>query len=206
MTVDVPRIDSFPPPRSDALGASVKASHFDVASLTAAVSKGDAAAVEAFYRRYFDWLYAEARRATRRDESFCLDVVHDAVLKIVRTIRPVAKEPQLLTWLRLVVQTVAFDLIRGERRRSKRETNRRDSSPTTNAAVEVEHGEQTNWLREQLTLLDPHIVQLIELRYTHRWTLQRIAQRLGLSVGTVDGRLRRALERLREAAVEVGHV
>jgi RNA polymerase sigma factor (sigma-70 family) len=191
------------------LGASEKASPIgatDIAALTAAVSKGDAAAVEAFYRRYFDWLYAEARRATRRDEAFCLDVVHDAVLKIVRTIRPVEKEPQLLAWLRLVVQTVAFDLIRGERRRSRREASRGDSSSIECAATAVANEEQAAWLREQLTLLDPHIVQLIELRYTQRWTLQRIAQRLGLSVATVDGRLRRALERLREAAVEVGHV
>src|SRR5262245_41491413 len=52
--------------------------------LTAALAAGNEDAVETFYRRYFDWLYAQARRATRRDESFCLDVVQDAVLRIMR--------------------------------------------------------------------------------------------------------------------------
>src|SRR4051812_27498718 len=41
--------------------------------LTAALAAGEERAVETFYQRYFDWLYAQARRATRRDESFCLD-------------------------------------------------------------------------------------------------------------------------------------
>ena len=57
------------------------------AAMTSAMAAGDGGAVEAFYRRYFDRLYAEARRATRRDESFCLDVVQESVLRIVRTVR-----------------------------------------------------------------------------------------------------------------------
>jgi len=86
-------------------------------TLTAAMAAGNEDAVETFYRRYFDWLYAQARRATRRDESFCLDVVQDAVLRIVRTVRCVKTEPQFRAWLRLVVQTTAFDRLRSERRR-----------------------------------------------------------------------------------------
>ena len=62
--------------------------------MTSAMAAGDGGAVEAFYRRYFDRLYAEARRATRRDESFCLDVVQESVLRIVRTVRaPAERDP-----------------------------------------------------------------------------------------------------------------
>ena len=57
------------------------------------------------------------------------------------------------------------------------------------------------WVREQIVRLDPEIANMIEMRFEKRWTLARVAEALGLSVGTVDGRLRRALKALRDAAV-----
>src|SRR3954471_16462602 len=111
------------PSRSDsparAVSPGVRLANEPIDKLTAGMAAGDAKAVESFYRRYFDWLYAQARRATRRDEAFCLDVVQDAVLRIVRTIRRVSTESELRAWLRLVVQTTALDRLRCERRRQK---------------------------------------------------------------------------------------
>jgi RNA polymerase sigma factor (sigma-70 family) len=164
------------------------------------MAAGDAPAVESFYRRYFDWLYEQARIATRRDESFCLDVVQDAVLRIVRTVRKVESEAQFRTWLRLVVQTVACDRLRSESRRVRREL------VTAGRASEVVHDEhvddsQRQWLKQQIGHLDPQLVRMIELRYEQSWTLQRIARFFGLSIGTIDGRLRRALTQLRHRAM-----
>jgi RNA polymerase sigma factor (sigma-70 family) len=173
------------------------------AAMTSAMAAGDGGAVEAFYRRYFDRLYAEARRATRRDESFCLDVVQESVLRIVRTVRGARSEIQLVAWLRLVVRTTAYDLMRSERRRQRREAlaaiGPADETPDEPHAGDEE---QLAWLRAQLDRLDPEIARMIDLRYHRRWTLERIARQFGLSIGTVDGRLRRALRRLRESAPE----
>ncbi len=169
-----------------------------VAQLTAAVARGEEPAVEAFYRRFFDQLYRHARQISRRDESFCLDVVQDAMLRIVRTIRPVTTEAQLVAWLKLIVKSVAYDALRRDRRRRKHESaGGPDVRPDT-----AEQDERIAWLRGQLLSLDPSLVRLIELRFIHAWTLARIAQMLGLSVGTVDGRLRRALDRIRRQAAE----
>src|SRR5438874_10933141 len=88
--------------------------------LTTALAAGDEDAVETFYQRYFDWLYGQARRATRRDESFCLDVVQDAMLRIIRTIRAVEDDTRFRAWLRLVVQSTAWDRMRSETRRHQR--------------------------------------------------------------------------------------
>ena len=93
-----------------------------IAQLSAAMAAGDAGAVEVFYREYFDWMYAHARRCTRRDESFCLDVVQDAVLRVIRTVKAVESESRFRGWLKLVVKTTAFDLLRNERRRVLRES------------------------------------------------------------------------------------
>jgi RNA polymerase sigma factor (sigma-70 family) len=167
----------------------------DVLRLTVAMSRGEAAAVETFYRAYFDRLYAEARQACRRDESFCLDVVQDAVLRIMRTIRPVDSQPQLVAWLKLVIRTTAYDLLRSERRRRSRE-----QFAAGDAQQETTDMERLEWLQEKLRAIDPKIAQLIELRFTNGWTLARIADRFGLTTATIDGRLRRALSVLRSSA------
>jgi len=162
------------------------------------MAAGDAAAVEVFYRRYFPSLYTQAQRATRRDEAFCLDVVQESVLRIIRSIRPVASEAQLMAWLQLVVRTTAYDLLRAERRRRVREALVPVGAPA-DPAPDVE---QLAWLKDQIERLDPQLVHLIELRFTHQWTLARMAECLGLPLGTIDGRLRRALGQLRQRARE----
>jgi len=163
--------------------------------LTAAMAAGDAGAIDAFYRQYFDWMYSQARRMTGRDESFCLDVVQDAVLRVMRTVKAVDCENRFRGWLRLVIQTTAFDLLRGEARRKNRE------AMVEPARMEVTVDSlQLDWLREQIAMLDPELVDLIELRFTQDWTLRKIGEKLGISVSAVDGRLRRALKQLKLAA------
>jgi len=169
-----------------------------IAQLSAAMAAGDSDAVEAFYREYFDWMYGQARRVTRRDEAFCLDVVQDAVLRVIRTVKAVDSESRFRGWLRLVVQTTAFDLLRNERRRKNREAMVGRSRPVSDEA-DVD-SLQLDWLAEQIARLDPEIVRIIELRFEQSWTLRRIGQVLGLSIGAVDGRLRRAMKNLRFAA------
>ena len=170
----------------------------ETAALTAAMAAGDETAVERFYRHYFDRLYSEARRATRRDESFCLDVVQDATLRIIRNIRTVHSEAQLLAWLKLVVRTTALDMLRSEARRRVREDVH---AGVTYEPVE-DRSDRIDWLRKQLRALDPAILEIIELRFENRWTLAKLAGKFGLSIGTIDGRLRRALNQLRERARE----
>ena len=117
-----------------------------------------------FYRQYFDWMYWQARRSTGRDESFCLDVVQDAVLRVIRTVKAVESEARFLGWLRLVVQTTAFDLLRSEKRRKNREA----MAGTSELAVDAD-SLQLDWLAEQISGLDPELVKIIELRFEQSW-------------------------------------
>lgn len=168
----------------------------DIRSLTAALAAGDAGAIAAFYRAEFEWLYLLARKATGRDEAFCLDVVQEAMLKIVRCIKPIDTERHLRAWLRLVVRTTAYDLLRAERRQT---THLREAAYVTTGPAESPD-DRLDWLAAELAKLDPAIRQLIDMRYTRGWTLRRIAEALGVKTGTVDGRLRRALASMREGA------
>jgi len=171
------------------------------ARLTAAMAAGDERAVEIFYRRYFDWLYAQARRASRRDEAFCLDVVQDAVLRVLRTVRKVESEPQLRSWLSLVVQTTAYDRLRAEGRRREREMMVAAARAEA-GAIDDDNARQADWLRKRIARLDPRLGRVLELRLEQRWSLREIAEALGLPIGTVDGQLRRALRQLRLEAME----
>jgi RNA polymerase sigma factor (sigma-70 family) len=174
--------------------------------LTAAMAAGDEDAVAAFYRRYFDWLLAQARRASGRDEAFYLDVVQDAVLRIIRAVKPVNCERQLLAWLKIVVQTTAFDLLRQESRRIARETLAVSSRGESLAAPDDASADETQiaWLRSEISRMDPELVRMIEMRYQKRWTLRRIGEAMGLSTGAIDSRLRRVLCHLRSRAIDEG--
>lgn len=177
-----------------------------VSRLTSGMAAGDVATVERFYRDYFDRLYGWARKFTRRDESFCLDVVQDATLRIVRNIRAVHAEQAFVAWMRLVVQTTAYDLLKASARRTTREQTVADTELTdASPADEQSQREQLDWLRAEMDALDPALARMIDLRFSAGWTLARIGRRFGISAGSVDGRLRRALATLRQSARERFH-
>ena len=175
--------------------------------LTRGMAAGDQRAIEDFYRRYFDWLYRKARCATRRDEAFCLDVVQEAVLRtrLLQVRLADSEGGSVRVASALVVQTTAYDLMKSDARRARREAAVVTTSASAvfqPAAVESDSADRLDWLRQQIAALAPEVARLIDLRFQHSWTLARIGQSLGLSVGTVDGRLRKALGRLRELAKE----
>jgi RNA polymerase sigma factor (sigma-70 family) len=176
-----------------------------IAELSAALARGDDRAIELFYRRWFDWLFGQARRATGRDESFCLDVVQESLLRILRSVRTVECEARFRAWLGLVVQSTAYDLLRSEQRRRQRERRSIEGAGANDAEAasadrEALDAERLRWLQSQVQRLDPTLARLIEMRFERQWTLTRIGKALGLSVGTVDGRLRRLLSDLRHRA------
>ena len=46
------------------------------------------------------------------------------------------------------------------------------------------------------------MAKMLELRFQKQWTLARIGSAFGLSIGTIDWRLRKALKELRNRAIE----
>lgn len=165
--------------------------------MTTAMAAGDAGAIEAFYRRHFDTMLAMARRAVghrRHDEALVLDVVQDATMRIVRCIRTIDTEAHLLNWTRLVVQSCALDRRRQEQRRQLRERSR------PSASISGDLTEQLAWLAAEIEKLEPSLAKLIRLRFAEGWTLARIATAFRTTTGQVDGRLRRAIAKLRTDA------
>lgn len=171
--------------------------------LTTAMASGDTEAFTLFYGEQFDWMYSEARRASARDESFCLDVVQDAMIRVIRTIKPVETEERLRAWLRVIVQSCVYDQLRKEMRRRRWESG----APAGEASPMMEH-ERTDrlaWLRSELSRMESTDARLLVLRYRLGWTLQRIAETVGIKTGAVDGRLARLVAGLRRKAQDMFH-
>lgn len=173
----------------------------DWLALTSGMARGDAECFQAFYDSHFDMMFREARRLLGRDEHTCLDIVQDALLKTMRSIKPIASQAQLEQWTRLVVRTTALDWLR---KKDRRRENSVESvgDPAANFENENEITDQARmiWIEEQLRDTAPEIRQLLSLRYRLGWTLKEIAGHLGMKTGAVDGRIRRAVEDLKKQA------
>lgn len=175
----------------------------DVSSITAGVARGDREALATFYAQWFDPMYAMARHATGRDEAFCLDVVQESFVKVIRSLGRIEHPEVLRAWLRRVVTRTAYDMLREERRRLERER-----ASTRSEAVEPDNApgpSRIEWLEEEIARMDAHDGRLILARHRFGWTLRKVGASLGIGTGAADGRLGRIVARLRERAGEIDH-
>lgn len=190
-------------PSAQPTGAHTRDVPDDPARLTAAVASGDPDALARFYEAWFDRIYAIARRASGRDESFCLDVVQESFVKMIRKMRPLESDA-LGAWVRRVVTRTAYDMLREERRRTMRE-GRAAREATAHEIPAAADGERLRWLEAELATLECEEAEILLARHRFGWTLRAIGARFGLSTGAVDGRLMRITGDMRARAREVDH-
>lgn len=171
-------------------------------SLTASISRGDTEAFARFYQAWFDRAYAAARSLTGRDEAFCLDVVQDAMIRVARRMPTLPDERSLEGWLARVVRSAALDRLRREQRRILRERSR-SPAPTPVPPDELNDLlERIDWLRAALTELPADDRALLDARFARSRTLRDAGDEVGLTGDAAHGRLRRIINRLRNAAME----
>ena len=106
------------------------------------------------------------------------------------------------TWVLGIVHHRAIDFLRRsgvhDRRRASDEgiEERFESGERTD--VEVARREEAGTIREALVTLPPEQVQVIELAYFGGFTHTEIATMVGAPVGTVKGRIRLGLKKMRD--------
>lgn len=162
----------------------------DVCILSRRIASGDPEAFAVFYEAWFDFCFQETKRMTGLDEAACLDVVQDAMLKGATRMPVVDSLGDLERWMRRVLVNGARDRLRSESRRAEREQR---EPPTTQERDDHALGE----LRARLATLESDAADLLRRRFDLGWTLEMIGRELGLRPGAVDGRIRRALAKLR---------
>ena len=182
------------------------------------VAQGDEAAFMTIYDRYADALFGTALRFLR-DREAAAEVVQESFLALWRRARQFdAAAGSLAGWLHGIGRNQAIDRLRADARRPQplrsapasqaaRDTGAVDgldwASARLAAPVSEEPSEETDrrWLRAllrtTLSEMQPDEREVLALAYDHGLSQSEIAERLGLPIGTVKSRTRRALLRLR---------
>jgi RNA polymerase sigma factor (sigma-70 family) len=177
------------------------------AALARAISRGDSRSLTVLYELWFDRALDLVRFRTRRDESWCLDAVHDAFLRLIRSgrsLRALATTADLDRLMARVVHTAALDRLRRDARRAARERRRRPGDESASAS-DAELADLLAALRAALDAIDAEDRSLLRLRFADGRTLESAGRLAGLTAGAAHGRIRRLLARLRAALSESSH-
>jgi RNA polymerase sigma-70 factor (ECF subfamily) len=169
------------------------------------MANGDGEAFHELYRRYGSAAFGLALRITAQP-MLAEEVTQDAFLALWRT--PEAFDPTrgaFRSFFLSLVHHRAVDAVRREerlRRRAERASNLEPVRGEDVADVVVEDaylGVRRKEVLEALTTLSPEQRQVIELAYFGGLTQTRIAERLGIPVGTVKTRTLAAMRKLRRS-------
>ena len=141
-----------------------------IARMTRGMAAGEPDAIRAFYDAYAGWMLTAARRS-KRDEAFCLDVVHDAAVRVIEKIRPFDREDAFRVWLGRVVMSCVIDRVRSELRRVERE--RRHAATTQALARAAAPLDDLEQLQRRVLQLSQEQWTLLRLRFAAKamWSL-----------------------------------
>jgi RNA polymerase sigma factor (sigma-70 family) len=169
------------------------------------LSAGDRGAFDELYRRYSPTAYGIAYRLTGQ-RLLAQDVVHDAFLALWRAPEAFdAARGAFRTFFLSLVHHRAVDTIRREQRlraRNERAANLEPSAgedPAETVADEDLVARRRREVRDALGDLSPEQRQVLEMAYFGGKTQVRIAEELGIPLGTVKTRTFAALRKLRVA-------
>ena len=164
-------------------------------------SRGDAAAFQVVYERHTDAAYSLAYRMCGR-RGLAEDVTQDAFLALWRSgQRYDPGRGSVRTWVLGIVHNRAIDALRRslvhDRRRASDEGLEERFEARERTDVEAARREEAASVRAALDQLPAEQCRVIELAYFGGFTHSEIAELLEAPVGTIKGRMRLGLEKLR---------
>jgi RNA polymerase sigma-70 factor (ECF subfamily) len=167
------------------------------------VRRGQAAAFEVIYERHSRAAFSLAYRMAG-SRGVAEDVVQEAFLNIWRSgARYERTRGSVRTWVLGVVHHRAIDALRRsfvhERRRASDEGLEELLETGERTDVEAARNEEAATIRAALGHLPADQSQVIELAYFGGFTHTEIAEMLQTPVGTIKGRMRLGLEKMRHA-------
>ena len=171
------------------------------------VGEGDARALEVIFTRHGSAAFSLAYRMCGR-RALAEDVVQEAFLSMWRGRgRYEPGRGSVRSWTLAAVRHRAIDSFRHEAAMTGRDVVDDDAAAAVAARErtddEVERREDVRHVREALTSLPSEQRRVIELAYFGGFTHTEIARMLDLPTGTVKGRMRLGLTKMRLALTEV---
>jgi len=169
------------------------------------VQRGDPRAFELLYDRHGGAAYSLAYRIVGK-QAAAEDVVQEALLSIWRSrLRYDQTRGSVRTWILGIVHNRAIDGIRRsslhDRRRESLDVVEERFEARERTDVEVARRDEARSVRGALETLPAEQRRALELAYFGGFTQTQIADLTGEPVGTVKGRMRLGLEKMRRQLV-----
>jgi RNA polymerase sigma-70 factor, ECF subfamily len=171
----------------------------DLISLVAA--KGNAEAFAALYDRHGSAAYSLAYRMMGEKQA-AEDLMQDAFLKVWRNAESYRTERgSVRTWILSIVHNRGIDQLRSLASRRRTQDRVEASAPVSQpseAFAQTWRNSQREQVREALGTLPAEQLKILELAYFSGYTHVEIAELLELPLGTVKGRMRLGLKKIRD--------
>src|SRR5919107_3261065 len=169
--------------------------------LISLVETGDADAFAALYDRHSRAAFSLAYRMMGERQA-AEDLAQDAFLKVWRNASSYrAERGSVRTWILSIVHNRGIDQLRSLASRRRTQDRVEASAPTSEpseAFAETWRNSQGEQVREALGTLPAEQLKILELAYFSGYTHVEIAELLGLPLGTVKGRMRLGLKKIRD--------
>jgi RNA polymerase sigma-70 factor (ECF subfamily) len=172
------------------------------------VARGHAPAFETVYDRHAGAAFSLAYRMVGK-RAVAEDVVQEAFLNLWRSgARYERTRGSVRTWVLGIVHHRAIDALRRatvhDKRRTGDEGIEERLEATERTDVEAARREEARTVREAMDTLPAEQLQVIELAYFGGFSHSEIAELLSTPIGTVKGRMRLGLEKMRGALAGAG--
>ncbi len=169
--------------------------------LISLVEADDAQAFAALYDRHSRAAYSLAYRMMGEKQA-AEDLVQDAFLKVWRGAGGYrAERGSVRTWLLSIVHNRGIDQLRSIMSRRRMQDKIEASAPMSQpseAFAQSWRNSQREQVREALSILPEEQLKVLELAYFSGYTHVEIAQLLELPLGTVKGRMRLGLKKMKD--------
>ena len=169
--------------------------------LISLVGGSDAEAFATLYDRHGRAAYSLSYRMMGEKQA-AEDLVQDAFLKVWRGAASYRTERgSVRTWILSIVHNRGIDQLRSLASRRRTQNKVEASAPTSQpseAFAQTWRNSQREQVREALKTLPQEQLKIVELAYFSGYTHMEIAELLGLPLGTVKGRMRLGLKKVKD--------
>ena len=169
--------------------------------LISLVETGDADAFAALYDRHSSAAFSLAYRMMGERQA-SEDLAQDAFLKVWRGAGSYRVERgSVRTWILSIVHNRGIDQLRSHASRRRTQDKIEATAPRSQpseAFAETLRNSQRDQVREAMGTLPSEQLKILELAYFSGYTHVEISELLGLPLGTVKGRMRLGLKKIRD--------
>lgn len=150
------------------------------------------------YERYSAAIYGIVSNIIPNEEA-AKETLQDVFIKIWNNgDKYDATKGRLFTWMVQIARNVAIDTLRSSQFKKGNKTESLPNFVSNNAAHSEEQQAHDSALRRIVSKLEYSNRRIIELLYFEDYTQKEVSEELGIPLGTVKSKVRKAITQLRE--------